>query len=388
MDKPLEIIYVDSPDKLESLCGYLADQPWMALDTEFLRERTYYPKFCLLQVSAGDLLACVDPLSLPTLDPLFDVIYQDSIAKVFHSARQDLEIFYNLRGSVPGNIFDTQLAAPLLGHAESIGYASLVSGMLGTNLSKSHTRTDWSKRPLSDNQVQYAIDDVLYLGHIYVTMREQLAELDRLSWLAEDFARLSDPSIYVVDPDNSWQRIRAAHRLSGARLSVVQTLAKWREETARRENIPRNWLLKDNVILDLARMQTVTPEELAGLRGIGERTTRKFGKKICALTEESRQRQPHDLANKPPQKQKTPEQEALVDVLFALVRMRAHAESMNPSSLAAKSDLEQFLLDRDQCKLIKGWRKALIGEELDAFLRGETSVSIVDERLEIAQKLA
>lgn len=178
----MTIQYINRSEQLPQLCAQIRQEPWIALDTEFLREKTYYPKFCLLQIAAPGWVACVDPLTINDLSPLFEAIYQPDIVKVLHSCRQDLEIFFHLTGQIPGPIFDTQIAAPLLGFQENPGYAMLVSSFLNINLNKAHTRTDWTQRPLSADQIQYAADDVIYLCKIYTLMCEQLEKLGRLNW--------------------------------------------------------------------------------------------------------------------------------------------------------------------------------------------------------------
>ncbi|MDD1624875.1 MAG: ribonuclease D, partial [Methylococcaceae bacterium] len=198
------IQYINTPDQLAKLCEQIKKEPWLALDTEFLREKTYYPKFCLLQIATPEWVACIDPIALPNLDDLFEAIYNPAIVKVFHSCRQDLEIFYQSTGKLPAPIFDTQIAAPLLGFQDNPGYAMLVSSLLSINLNKAHTRADWSKRPLTEAQIEYAADDVIYLCQIYQIMVQKLAELGRIDWLKHDFAELANPAHYTVAPEKAW----------------------------------------------------------------------------------------------------------------------------------------------------------------------------------------
>ncbi|MCK5356425.1 MAG: ribonuclease D, partial [Methyloprofundus sp.] len=208
----MQIQYINTPELLSSFCQDIASVEWLALDTEFLRERTYFPKFCLLQIATPEMVACIDPLALESLQPLLDIIYDPAITKVFHSARQDLEIFYHLTGKVPTPVFDTQMAAPLLGFQEHPGYAMLVSSLLNINLSKIHTRTDWSLRPLSEGQIKYASDDVIYLVEIYQKMTAQLAELGRSDWLTEDFTQLVSLDLYRLSPKDTWLKIKGRNK--------------------------------------------------------------------------------------------------------------------------------------------------------------------------------
>ena len=218
------IQYINKAEQLDALCQQISNQPWIALDTEFLREKTYYPKFCLLQIASPDWVACVDPLTISDLKPLLDAIYNPQIVKVLHACRQDLEIFYQITGKIPGPIFDTQIAAPLLGFQENPGYAMLVSSFLNINLNKAHTRTDWSERPLSADQIQYAADDVIYLCKIYTLMCGQLEKLGRRDWLDSDFALLNNPELYQLSPENAWLKVRGKNKLTGKQLSIMQAL--------------------------------------------------------------------------------------------------------------------------------------------------------------------
>jgi ribonuclease D len=225
-DQP--VLYVDTPAALDSLCAQLADASWFALDTEFLREKTYYPKLCLLQIATPDVVACVDPLALDDLAPLLALLADRNITKVLHSARQDMEIFYHLTGSPHAPVFDTQIAAPLLGLADQIGYANLVKEMLGVTLDKLHTRADWSLRPLGEEQLRYAADDVIYLAALYQPLLERLQSHGRLEWLDEDFRQLASPELYAINPENAWLKVKGGNRLKGASLSILQALANFR----------------------------------------------------------------------------------------------------------------------------------------------------------------
>ncbi|WP_338040190.1 ribonuclease D [Methylocucumis oryzae] len=233
------IDYVNTPEQLTQLCQQIRKVSWLALDTEFLREKTYYPKFCLLQLATPEWVACVDPIALPQLKPLFDELYNPAITKVFHSCRQDLEIFYQITGGLPTPVFDTQVAAPLLGFQDNPGYAMLVSSLLNVNLTKAHTRADWSKRPLTQAQIEYAADDVIYLCQIYQIVLQKLEELGRADWLKHDFAELSNPAHYQIQPEHAWLRIKGKNKLTGKQLSIIQSLAEWREATAQHEDKPK-----------------------------------------------------------------------------------------------------------------------------------------------------
>ena len=379
----MTIQYIDRPDQLPSLCEQISREPWIALDTEFLREKTYYPKFCLLQIAAPGWVACVDPLAIADLGPLFAAIYNPAIIKVLHSCRQDLEIFYQITGRIPFPVFDTQIAAPLLGFQENPGYAMLVSSFLNINLSKAHTRTDWSARPLSEDQIEYAADDVIYLCKIYTMMCEQLEKLGRLNWLDSDFELLNNPELYQLSPENAWLKIRGKNKLTGRQLSVLQTLSEWREQSAQTENKPRNWLFPDDMLLELAKLQPVTVADLAKIRNINERSVNRYGKILCELIDAARQRPPKPLKEKDSLVKKTQQHEAVMDVLGAVVRIRAEENSLNPVILATRKELEQLLFGEEDCPLFHGWRYNMAGKELQGLLQGEYSLSLTPDSVEI-----
>jgi ribonuclease D len=380
----MTIQYINRPEQLPLLCEHINQEPWIALDTEFLREKTYYPKFCLLQIAAPGWVACVDPIAIADLSLLFDAIYNPNIVKVLHSCRQDLEIFYQITGRIPGPIFDTQIAAPLLGFQENPGYAMLVSSFLNINLNKAHTRTDWTQRPLSDDQIQYAADDVIYLCRIYTQMCEQLDKLGRLKWLESDFALLNNPEMYQLSPENAWLKIRGKNKLTGRQLSILQSLTEWREQSAQTENKPRNWLFPDDMLLELAKLQPVTLTDLAKIRNINERSVNRYGKVICELIDAARQRPPKPFQDKDQPTKKTQQHEAVMDVLGAIVRIRAEENSLNPIILATRKELEQLLFGDEECPLLHGWRYNMAGQELQGLLHGQYSLSLTKDNVVIS----
>lgn len=381
----MTIEYIDTPEQLPDLCTRISQVPWIAIDTEFLREKTYYPIFCLLQIATPDWVVCVDPIALPDLSELFKVINNPDIIKVLHSCRQDLEIFYKLTGQVTYPVFDTQIAAPLLGFQENPGYAMLVSNFLNINLSKAHTRTDWSARPLSEAQIQYAADDVIYLCKIYKILCQQLEEAGRTDWLTNDFEQLKNTELYQVSPVNAWLKVKGRNKLTGKQLSIVQSLTEWREKTAQEENRPKNWLVRDDLLLELAKLQPIKIDQLAKIRNINERTVKRYGKVICQLIEESMSNPPIALNDKTKATKKTQQQEAVLDVLTAVVRVRADENSINPMILASRKELEKLLLNSDDSAVLQGWRHSMVGKELQGLLKGEFSLSLDSGSVKITE---
>jgi len=376
--------YIDTPDAVVSLAEKLSSARWLAIDTEFLRERTYRPELCLLQIASDDpdnTVACIDPLAVENIDPLLDVIYDASILKVLHAAGQDLEIFYWLRGEVPQNLFDTQVAAPLLGFAEQIGYGNLVNEILKIELSKSHSRADWSRRPLPEKQLQYAADDVIYLAKLYPVMRDKLEQLGRLDWLDQDWLDMTNSDNYEKPADTMWKRLRHIEKLKGPRLSVAQQLAGWRELTARAENLPRNWLMKDETIIDLAKQMPDEAGELKHIRGLSAGTIRHHAQMIVDTINRAKQIAPEKVQITKRKAKLTPTQEAALDTLTAVARLHSDELQINPSILAPRKSLEDLLRGNRETTVTNGWRGKLIGGVLCNMLDGKSDLTFVDGQL-------
>lgn len=383
-----DLTYIDNDAALRQLCARLADAPWLALDTEFLREKTYQPQLCLLQIAANDVIACVDPLALTNLDPLLDVIYDPQRMKVLHAARQDLEIFHQLRGTLPAPVFDTQLAATLLGHGDQIGYAGLVQRVLGVQLDKSHARTDWSRRPLDAEQLRYAADDVRYLAQIYPRIEADLATQGRLDWLREDFAALSDPAAYANPPQDAWLRVSGVQKLHGQQLAVLQRLAAWREQRAQALNRPRRWVLKDDVLTDLARHMPTDLKHLERLRSLEGGTVQRLGRELLAIVREARELPKSDWPALERHVRLTGAQDAIVDALQAVLRTCAERHQVSMASLGTRRDLERLVVGEADVTLLHGWRGALAGTELQSVLRGDRVLRVVAGQLEITPAAA
>ena len=381
MTSASNVLYIDTPSSLDAFCQQLGTAAWIALDTEFLREKTYYPKLCLLQIATPEVVACIDPIALDDLSPLLEIIFDESITKVMHSGRQDMEIFYNLHGKPPSPVFDTQIAALLLGYADQIGYANLVKEMLGIELDKLHTRADWSLRPLTADQLKYAADDVVYLADIYLKMTAQLTEMGRLAWLSDDFARLASPGLYGNPPGQAWLKVKGGNRLKGASLSVLQALADWRETTAQQKDRPKGWILRDDALLDIARHRPSSMEALGKIRGLSDGLVRNSGKLLVKLVSEAAGRPPVPFPDTGKRIKPTPDQNALVDVMMALVRMSGEQNDLNPAVLASRKQLEQLVHGDTDINVMQGWRKRFVGEQLARFLDGDLNLSVANGKL-------
>ena len=374
---------IENEEDLAKLCEQLKGSNWLAVDTEFERIKTYYPELCLIQVANADVAAIIDTIAITNLDAFFEILYDESITKVFHSAHQDLEIFLNLKGSVPTPVFDTQIAAPLLGYAEQIGYAKLVKQTSGVELSKAFTRSDWKFRPLNKGQLEYAINDVIYLGLIYVEFVEKLEKLNRSSWLVKDFSALADPDRYQPDPEHVWKKIREAKKLKGEKLAVLQKLAAWREVTARQENRPRNWLIKDDAIVDMAQLLPEDMSELSRIKNLQDRFLNKHGEILLGIIRIARNNSPEPLVEVARRVKLTGQEEAMVDALSIIVRLQAEIHEMNPNTLASRKELQAFVQNQNESVLLSDWRKSLIGDSLIDFMRGDQNIRLIDNKLSI-----
>jgi len=381
-DVPEKTLFIDTESALAELCDKLRGQPVLALDTEFLREKTYYAQLCLLQVAADGVIACVDPLALD-LAPLLDIIYDPAVIKVMHSARQDMEIFFDLRGDVPRPLFDTQIAATLMGFGEQVGYANLVQKMLSVTLDKAATRTDWSQRPLDAEQVNYAADDVRHLFTVYHQQMEVLSSKGRLEWLQADFDEMSDRSTYAPAPENLWKRVRGAQKLSPPQLAVLRGLAAWREERAQASNRPRRWILKDEVMVDLARRSPDQLNGLAKIRGIEERLLNRHGETLLNVIAEAKSTDPAGWPAKSKGQRLSAEQDAVVDLLMAVLRLRGNQHDVSPALLASRKQLEALVAGDTDSAVLHGWRAELVGHDLQAVLAGKAMLRVVDGGLEL-----
>lgn len=382
----MQELFVDTPQALADLAAQLAGSEWLALDTEFIREKTYWPKLCLIQVSNGKVAAGIDVLALTDLKPLLDVLFDGHIIKVFHAARQDLEIFLHDWGQIPLPLFDTQPAAALLGHGDQIGYAKLVMAVLGVDLPKDQSRTDWSLRPLDKAQLRYALDDVIYLGQLYTAMRGSLSERSRLQWLAADFADLADHATYMPAPLRMWKKVKGRQPLRGNQLAILQQLAAWREQRARELDRPRKWILKDEVLTDMARRAPKDLVTLGKIRGLEASVIRTQGEALLALIAAGRNIPKEDWpSDGRPGATLTHQQEALTDLLSAALRLAADKHELSPTAIATRKDLEKLVRGETDIELMHGWRKTVAGDTLQAVLSGRSTLLAQDGGIQLIE---
>ena len=337
----------------------------LAIDTEFMRESTYYPQLCLLQIATETDCVLVDPLAGLDLGPLYLLLAEERRLKILHAARQDLEVMFLQSGTVPTPVFDTQVAAAQLGHAPQVGYAELVARRLGHSIDKGQTRTDWSRRPLSAEQLAYAADDVHHLLTLHTDLSTALEARGRTSWAAEEAVAAANPALYRTEPAEAWRRMKGLGRLAPGEQAAVRALTAWREKRAIESDKPRGWVLSDEAIVAMA---TQAPDSVAGLekiRALPPGVIRKRGEELLALIAGARAGATVEAAVEPPRRP-TPEETARAANYMKVVRDEAEALGIAPEVLATRRDVESLAQGSRDGALLRGWRRVAIGEKLVA----------------------
>lgn len=382
---PLHEHYITNSTALETLCKQLRSSPRLALDTEFVGEDSFIPKLELIQVATSEIAAVIDFPAVQTngsLAPFWELICDPKVEKVVHAGRQDLDLFALHAGEIPKPFFDTQIAAAMLGFGAQVAYANLVQRIHGTKLAKAHTFTNWSARPLSSEQIAYAAEDVQFLLPIHTHLQKRLHALGRSEWVREEFSRLET----VVgekskEPLDRYQRIRGWDSLKPKQATVLRDLAAWRETEARRRNVPRGRVLRDEVLLQLARHPPKSVDELRGLRGLHSAEIDRNGDQLIATITASLALPPSAWPEIPRERRPEPESIGLVELLQAVLKARATEAKIAPTLLATSSDL-QALVEAMERKgtvdlpLLRGWRKQLVGELLTQILEGTVTISV------------
>ena len=354
-----------TPEELAALAAQVQSFTGLGLDTEFLRERTYRAELCLLQLSSPGDAVCIDPLAIANLGALVPAFTSPAIVKVMHASRQDLEVMFPAVGLIQP-VFDTQIAAALTGLPAQIGYADLVRRLLGTDLAKSHTRTDWSRRPLSPEQIEYALDDVRFLLPLRERLEEQLDRLGRRSWLAEELAELADPGAILAQPEQAWLRIKGLSALDPGRTRLARNLGAWRERRAIARNRPRGWILEDSVLREIVNRVPRSEQALASIPEIPGGLLRHSGSEILECVSAAQVPDPAPALQV--RQRPDPAKAALIRKLATLSQSIAAELGLSPEVLATRRDLEQLACGRRDGALLRGWRLEVIGEQLLAAL--------------------
>ena len=377
---------------LEEVVGKVRDNGSFALDTEFIRERTYRPKLCLVQIATAHDAFIVDPLLLGDLTPLAELLSDPSVEKIVHSGEQDMEIFFRLRREVPHSIIDTQVAAAFAGYGERISYARLVEELLGVKLTKGETFTDWSRRPLSEQQLAYAADDVRYLYPAAGILRDKLERQGRWTWLLEELEFYADRASYEEAPEEIYRRVRTAAKLGSKELAVLRELAIWREEEAEARDWPRGKILQDEMLVELARRVPSTMESIGAIRGIHPQLVKRCGRQILLRVAKALDLPPDQLPAPLERSSEDPELSLALDLLELAVKEKAHEARIAPAYLSTRRDLADLLrcgpgqADSASVRVLSGWRRSVVGESLLKILRGELKVGMARDGAKVVLK--
>ena len=367
---------ITNSSDLAALCGRLQHETVLTVDTEFMRERTYYPQLCLIQVAGTAEAAAIDALA-PNLDlnPFWELMRNKNILKVFHAPRQDIEIFVNLAGLVPQPLFDTQIGAMAMGFADQVSYAKLAEALANTTINKEEQFTDWTARPLRPAQLDYALQDVIVLRRVYEVMHAKLQEMNRLPWIAEETSRLNDINTYRVNPETTWERLRLRSNKPSA-WAALRALTAWREREAMRVNRPRQMVLKDDVLTQIAMTVPTTREALSRTRGLpGSLNKDAIAEQIIALMLTAKQAGSDALPPRNDNAALTPAQEDSLDLLRLALKIVARQAQVAPRLLAGSDDLVAMVVGRDT-PLLHGWRAELFGLAAKRLLAGEMAISV------------
>lgn len=377
--------FVASSEALAALCARLEGEEFITVDTEFMREKTYYPELCLVQLAGATEVAVVDAQA-PGMDlaPLGRLLARPEIVKVFHACRQDIEIFLLLFGEIPKNLFDTQVAAMVAGFGDQVGYDSLVQALTGAHIDKAHRFSDWSARPLSKSQLAYAAADVTHLRHVYEKLRARLQAEGRLAWVDEEMALLTRPETYHVDPERAWERLKIRSN-SRRQLGVARAIASWREREAQRINIPRGRLLKDEQIPEIASLAPDTVESLTKVRGVSAGfAAGKSGASLLAAIAAAKALPEEDLPRIERQREASKASPALVALLKVLLAATAEQNNVAARLIAGSDEIEALALDATTPnRVLEGWRCDMFGAVALRLIQGQIALSTQGKRVKI-----
>ena len=356
--------YIDSDAELSAFSARLSAADWMAVDTEFMREKTYYAQLALIQVASDVGNALIDVPALNDLAPLREVFTREDCLKIMHSASQDLEVLGQALGTMPTPLFDTQIAASFLGEPEQIAYANIVRQQLGVELDKDQTRTNWLQRPLSDAQLGYAKDDVLYLRALYEQLLAQLQASERLDWARAESQALAERTLAAMELETAADRLKGLERFSPLQQQIARSLAVWREKRARQRDLPREWVLRKQVLLGIARAHPRSLSQLAEIEGVTDKLVKRLGKALLKAVEQAAEQAPE----KPLSVQLNAEQRGLAKRMMAHVRQLGEAHDIAPSLIANRSSIERMILGESKLPLEQGWRDQVAGRTLRKML--------------------
>jgi ribonuclease D len=378
---------ITTTDDLAAVCSRMAKHPFVTIDTEFLRETTYYPLLCVAQMASPEEAVVIDALATGIdLAPFFSLMGNESVVKVFHAARQDIEIVWNMAKTIPHPIVDTQVAAMVLGYGDSISYDQLVQRITGDALDKSHRFTDWTRRPLSDAQVAYALSDVTHLRDVYLKLASDLEKRERSNWVEAEMDVLTSPETYRADPERAWERLKSRVR-KPEELAVLIEIAAWREREAQNRDVPRGRVIKDEVIGDIAVQAPTTIERLGQLRSLPKGFERsRWGEQIIEAVKRGLERD-HKTLPRLERFRPAPNGAATVELLKVLLRMTAERHAVAAKVIATVDDLDRIAADDEaDVPAMKGWRRELFGEKALALKHGRLALAVDKGRVVTVEK--
>jgi ribonuclease D len=372
--------------QLVAFCARVAKADFLTVDTEFMRERTYWPQLCLVQVAGPEEVAAIDPLADGMdLRPLLDLLYDERILKVFHAARQDIEIFFHMTGRIPAPLFDTQVAAMVCGYGDSVSYETLAAQLAGARIDKSARFTDWSARPLTERQVTYALADVTHLRKVYDGLAKRLTTSGRAHWLQEEMATLLEPGTYRLDPVEAWRRLKPRAGSKPRLLAILREVAAWREREAQRRDIPRNRVIRDETIMEIAAHAPSTVEDIARLRGLSKSLAEgRMGQDILLAVANGVATPESEAPHLPPPVEMPGGLGPVVELLKVLLKMKCERQQVAQKLVASSSDLERIAADDDaDVAAMHGWRREVFGEDALALKHGRLALTMKGKRIVI-----
>lgn len=380
--------YIDNQEGLAALAKEAMTSRYVAVDTEFLREKTYYPNLCLVQLCTEGGTYVVDPFAVDDLGVLAPVFENEAAVKLFHAGTQDIEILYREVGAMPRPIFDVQVAAALLGQSYQAGLASLLSSFLGVSIKKSDSFTDWTRRPLAASQLSYAAEDVIYLPRLYEVMTTRLEELGRLHWLDDEFADMTNPENYEVDPYARYRRLKRGNQLSRKQMAAAREVAAWREVQAQRRDIPRKWVLSDEQVVEACKREATSIDELFMVRGVKQGMSTRDAREVAQLMKKAFASDESTWPKPDAPSQCEPNVDFPLDLMQALMRARSKETGIAMQTFGSHGDMA--LLARghvEESALMKGWRRKIIGNDLVRLLEGRIRLGLNENELVVEEIL-
>ena len=381
--------FISKTDSLTAFCERQANSQFITVDTEFLRDKTYWPKLCVIQIGGPDEEAAIDALAEGIdLTPLFDLMRKPNLLKVFHAARQDFEIFYRLTGELPSPVSDTQISAMVCGFGDSVGYEKLVSQLAGQQIDKSMRFTDWKHRPLSKKQLDYALADVTHLRVVYESLSDLLKKNGREDWVREELATLLDPSLYKLEVNEAWRRLKVRNP-NPRMLAILREIAAWREEEAQTRDVPRNRIVRDDALLELAIQKPKTPKDLQAMRGLhGGQTKGDIAEKILGAISRGMALQINQCPQVAKASRNLPKSGPTAELLKVLLKMKCEKHSVAQKLIANSHDIDELARDDNaDIPALKGWRRKIFGDDAIALKHGKIAMTVEGNSIQLVKTI-